>query len=88
MPPGYVRTIKDEILYEYSKLISRSAYGKLERAFITNRFFKLKSGELKMSDTIIEWEREQELGKECVFCGSTENLSTDHLIPKNRGGDD
>ena len=88
MPPGYVRTIKDEILYEYAKLISRSTYGKLERAFITSRFFKLKSGELKMSDTIREWEREQELGKECVFCGSTENLSTDHLIPKNRGGDD
>ncbi|MCJ7448791.1 MAG: HNH endonuclease [Bacteroidales bacterium] len=25
--------------------------------------------------------------RECVFCGSSENLSTDHLIPKNRSGD-
>lgn len=88
MPPNYVRTIKDEILYEYAKLISRSAYGNLERPFITNRFFKLQKGEIKISDTIREWEREQELKKECVFCGSTENLSTDHLIPKNRGGND
>jgi hypothetical protein len=88
MPPGYVRTIKDEIMYEYAKLISRSAYGNLERAFITDRFFKLKKQEIKISDTIREWEREQEIKKECVFCGATEDLSTDHLIPKNRGGDD
>jgi len=88
MPPHYVKTIQDEILYEYAKLISRSAYGKLERAFITNRFFKLKNGTIKISDTIREWEREQTLPKECVYCKSTIDLSTDHLIPKNRGGDD
>lgn len=87
MPPGYVKTIQDEIHYEYSKLISRAAYNTLERAFITDRYFKLRSGEIKISDTIREWEREQILPKECVFCGSKDNLSTDHLIPKNRGGD-
>ena len=87
MPPGFIKTIRDEILYEYAKLISRSAYNRLERAFITSRFYKLKNGEIKISDTIREWEREQELPKECVFCGSKENLTTDHLIPKSRGGD-
>ena len=35
-----------------------------------------------------EWERKQELPKECVFCRSTSNLTTDHLIPRSRGGDD
>ena len=30
MPPGYVRTIREEILYEYAKLISRSAYERIE----------------------------------------------------------
>jgi hypothetical protein len=88
MPPPYVKTIREEILYEYAKLISRSAYGTLERAFITDRFMKLRDGEINISDTIREWEREQELPKECVFCGAKEDLSTDHLIPKNRGGDD
>jgi 5-methylcytosine-specific restriction endonuclease McrA len=88
MPPGYVKTIHDEILYEYAKLISRSAYGSLERPFITDRFFKLKNETIKISDTIREWEREQSLPRECVFCGSKEYLSTDHLIPRNRGGDD
>jgi Zn ribbon nucleic-acid-binding protein len=87
MPPNYVKIIHDEILYEYAKLISRSAYGRLERAFITDRFFKLKKGMIKISDTIRKWEREQALPHECVFCGTKKNLSTDHLILKNRGGD-
>jgi len=88
MPPKYVKTIQDEILYEYAKLISRSAYGNLERAFITDRYLKLKNESIRISDTIREWEREQTLPKECVYCGAKEDLSTDHLIPKNRGGDD
>jgi len=41
-----------------------------------------------MSGTIREWEREQELPKQCVFCGSLADLTTDHLIPRSRGGDD
>ena len=88
MPPPYVKSIREEILYEYAKLISRSAYGNLERGFVTDRFKKLRDGEITISDTIREWEREQELPKVCVFCGSLNDLSTDHLIAKNRGGDD
>lgn len=88
MPPPYVKTIREEIFYEYAKLISRSAYGTLQRAFITDRFKKLRDGEITISGTIREWEREQELPRECVFCKSTIDLTTDHLIPRNRGGDD
>jgi hypothetical protein len=88
MPPLYVKTIREEILYEYAKLISRSAYGSLQRGFITERFNKLRDGEVTIAGTIREWQREQELPQECVFCGSKTDLTTDHLIPKNRGGDD
>jgi HNH endonuclease len=89
MPPKYVKTIREEICYEYAKLMSRSAFnGRLERGFITNRFKDLRDGKITMSGTIREWQREQELPQECVFCGSTEELETDHLIPKARGGSD
>ena len=88
MPPAYVSTIREEIYYEYAKLISRSAYGSLQRGFITDRFKKLRGGEISISGTIREWEREQELPKQCVYCGSAMDLTTDHLIPRSRGGDD
>jgi hypothetical protein len=86
MPPPYVKTIREEILYEYAKLISRSAYGSLQRGFITDRFKKLRDGEITISGTMREWEKEQELLKQCAFCSSTTNLTTDHLIPRIRGG--
>jgi hypothetical protein len=38
MPPPFVKTIREEILCEYAKLISMSVYGSLQRAFITGRF--------------------------------------------------
>jgi len=35
-----------------------------------------------------EWEREQEIPEISLYCGLARNLSTDHLIPWSRGGDD
>jgi hypothetical protein len=88
MPPPYVKTIREEILYEYAKLISRSAYNSLQRGFITDRFKKLRDGEITISGTMRDWEREQELPKQCVFCSAIVDLTTDHLIPRSRGGED
>jgi hypothetical protein len=63
VPPAYARTIREEIFYEYAKLISRSAYDSLQRGFITDRFQKLRDGEITISGTMREWEREQELSE-------------------------
>jgi hypothetical protein len=57
MPPAFVTTIREEIFYEYAKLISRSAYGSLQRGFITDRFKKLRDGEISISGTMREWGR-------------------------------
>ncbi|MCK9555097.1 HNH endonuclease [bacterium] len=89
MPPKYVKTIREELLYEYAKLMSRSVFdGKLNYGFVSDRFKALRDGVITISGTIREWQREQEFPKECVFCGSPENLQMDHLIPKHRGGPD
>lgn len=88
MPPGYVKTIGEEILYEYAKLISRSVFGRINHPFVSDRFKALRDGGATMSGTIREWQREQELPRECVFCGASGNLQADHLIPRNRGGSD
>lgn len=89
MPPKYVRTIREELLYEYAKLIFRSAMnGNINYQFVTDRFKALRDGKITISGTIREWQKEQELPQECVFCGSKENLQMDHLIPRSRGGND
>ena len=40
------------MFYEYAKLISRSAYDSLQRPFITDRFKKLRDGEITIDVTL------------------------------------
>jgi hypothetical protein len=86
MPPPYVKTIRDELYYEYAKLISRSALGKINYGFIGDRFKELRANHITISGTIREWEQEQRLPKQCVFCGATRSLEKDHLVPQSRRG--
>jgi hypothetical protein len=89
LPPRYIKTIEEEILYEYAKLISRTVFGgRINYRFISDRFKAFRDGKATMSGTIREWQREQELPKECVFCSARDNLQIDHLIPRSRGGVD
>jgi hypothetical protein len=89
MPPKSIKTIEEEIFYEYAKLVSRAAFkGRINYGFVMDRFTALKSKTITMSGSIREWQREQEMPRVCVFCGSDKDLTTDHLIARHRGGSD
>jgi hypothetical protein len=89
MPPTAVKTIRDLIYWQYAKIISESAgAGKKQYAFVMDRFKKLQSGEIEWSGTIREYIREREMPNQCIYCGSTADISYDHLISRNCGGPD
>ena len=62
--------------------------GKENFGFIMNRYRKLRSGEIEWSSSIREWLREKESPDRCIYCGSMERLTVDHMIPTSRGGPD
>ena len=43
---------------------------------------------LRASDAKRQWREEIFLrdGRKCTYCGSCENLTLDHIIPRSRGG--
>ena len=89
MPPKAVKTIRDLIYWQYAKIISESAgAGKRQYPFVMDRFKKLQSAEIEWSGSIREYIKERERANHCIYCGSNENLSYDHLIPKSKGGPD
>ena len=88
MPPPYVLTICDQILYEHAVLMSRSAFGKSEHGYIYDRFKFLRDGRLTIADAIREWEKDGNLPNTCAFCGSGENVTMGRLLPKSKGGSD
>lgn len=87
MPPNTVKTIKDLIYWQYAKLISKSAgLGINARAFQTKKFIELRDGIIKWSTTVREWEKEFDNPNVCIYCGSKENLTTEHILPTCCGG--
>jgi len=89
MPPKAVKTIKEEIYYQYAKIISESAgYGKQDYRMIMGTWKKLCSGEMCWSNSIHEWIKEMEIPGRCIYCGEEKNLTVEHLLPRCCGGED
>jgi len=89
MPPSVVKTIRDEIYWQYAKLISKSAgFGINQRAFQMERFIALRDGKIHWSSTIREWVKEHEKPEECIYCGAKGDLTVEHILPQCCGGPD
>lgn len=89
LPPSVVRTIRDEIFWQYAKLISKSAgFGINQRAFQMDRFIALRNGKIKWSSAIREWVRENEKAKRMRVLRAKEDLTVEHILPRCCGGPD
>lgn len=88
MPPPAVKSIRDLIFYQYAKIISASS-GVTGYPFIMSKMKQLASGEIKMSNILRELKMQMaSCTKQCEYCGSLDNLSWDHLIPRSKTGPD
>ena len=89
MPDRDVKTIKDLIFYQYAKIIARSAFGaadgkeakKYNYGFVKNTFRDLQSGVKQWSEITREDWQLVEADKKCAYCGSTENIVKEHIVP-------
>jgi hypothetical protein len=87
-PPKYVKTVRDLIYWSYADLIARAAGFDNNYGFVVSRYKLLKSGNMKWSSSIRDYQKSIEKGNVCVYCGSTESISMDHIIPISRAGVD
>lgn len=88
MPPRSVpRTVEDFILYYYAKLVIAPSAGQPRNyRFIIDRYQRLKSGEIQMSDYDREIQRLARQAGVCVFCGKEGPTVPTEVIPRKLGG--
>ncbi|MBP2143936.1 5-methylcytosine-specific restriction endonuclease McrA [Methanococcus voltae] len=86
MPDKEVKTVEDMIYYQYAKIMAKSASRngkKMGYGFIKTKFRNLKSGKISWSSIMREDLQFVGSEKKCIYCGCTENLTKDHIIPKS-----
>ena len=87
MPDKDVKTIKHLIYYQYAKIIAKSAFGrdakKESYGFIKKTFLDFINNEKKWSDILREDKQLVNAEKECIYCGSREDLSWEHIVPRS-----
>jgi len=88
MPSKAIKSIRDIIYYQYAKIITNSAgFGKENYGMIMSYWKKLKNGEIHWSSSVREWVHEHESANTCIYCGVEGKLSTEHILPSSRGGE-
>jgi hypothetical protein len=86
--PKYVDSVRKLIYWQYANLIAKAAGFEGNYGFVISRYKKLLSGEIQWSSSVRDYQKELEKGRVCAYCGATEKLSTDHIVPASRAGVD
>lgn len=87
MPDRDVKTRRDLIYFQYAKIVGKSAFGpdakKEAYGFIKKTFRDFVNSEKKWSDILREDKEFAESEKQCIYCGSKENLHWEHIVPRS-----
>jgi ribosomal protein S27AE len=87
MPDRDVKTVRDLIYYQYAKVMARSAFGpdakRTSYGFIKKSFRDLRESRQRWSDVTREDKQFIQTEKLCVYCGATENLQWEHIVPRS-----
>ncbi|OGU60756.1 MAG: hypothetical protein A2X64_05525 [Ignavibacteria bacterium GWF2_33_9] len=91
-----IESVRDFIYLSYANLaMAHSAVNQKQTKYsqinymIRARLFKgLKEGRMNMRTIFDDEKIKLTLGKKCNYCGSTSNLSLDHIFPQKYGGKD
>lgn len=96
MPTPEILTVHDQIVWSYANLArahaaledGRTRYVRLDHIIRSRLFGGLRDGRMSIR-SLYDDERLKILsGGQCVYCGATEEISIDHLIPRIKGGGD
>ena len=81
------KTVGDFILYYYAKLvIAPSAGEEGNYRFIIDRYKRLKSGEIHLSEYDREIQKLAQQDGKCSFCGARKPTNPIEVIPRHLGG--
>lgn len=88
MPSAAVRrTVGDFIYYYYAKLVIAPSAGQTDNyAFIIDRYKRLRTGEIRISDYDREIGRMATQGDRCAFCSRRAKTKPLEIVPRALGG--
>jgi hypothetical protein len=87
-PPRSVKTVRDLIYWLYAELIADAAGFEGNYGFVVSRYKLLKSGEMVWLKHQRDYDKACKKGNVCVYCDAKEHITTDHIIPSSRAGED
>lgn len=90
MPINGANSIKKLIYYQYAKHIARGILhvhdtesAKKHFGLIMAKFKELENGTIHWSDITREDKQFTQSEKECIYCGKSDDLSWEHIVPKS-----
>ena len=87
--PRNFKTVRELIYWEYAKLISEKAVGDRANFKFANYIFqKMLAGQAKPASILAENQKMFFSGEICAYCGATDKLQWEHIIPVAVGGPD